>query len=175
MSIVIHFEKLTEKTIAKYCALGRQSYTEHYLHLWEGNDPKSYLNTSFTEEVVTQELKDPNCRNFIVKHDRSNAGILKVSIDKGCVNFTHREALYLHRIYLLNEYSGKGIGKATLNFVTDMATSFRKKIIWLEAMKKGSAHKFYMSNGFEILGDTKVALPGVIEKESEMWLLGKNL
>ena len=56
-----------------------------------------------------------------------------------------------------------------------MAESFHKKIIWLEAMKKGSAHQFYLNNGFKILGNTKVELPGVIENESEMWLLGKNV
>ena len=42
-------------------------------------------------------------------------------------------------------------------------------------MKKGRAHKFYQNNGFEIIDETKVKLPGIIESEQEMWIMKKRL
>ncbi|NKI32974.1 GNAT family N-acetyltransferase [Croceivirga thetidis] len=171
----INFEALTEKTIPTYSSLGKQSYVEHYLHLWQNSNPKPYIESSFTVDVVTTEFKDSNCQNFLVKYNGSNAGVLKVSINKSCNGFTAEEALYLHRIYLLKEFSGKGIGKATLKFVVKLAKEFQKKVIWLEAMKKGKAHQFYQSNGFKTIGETTVNLPNVLPWESAMWILAKTI
>ena len=169
------FETVTSKSINLYCRLGEQSYREHYLHLWKRREPKPYLSTSFVQQVVAAELLDENCENYIIVHEGQAAGILKLEKNKAIADFSSKQALYLHRVYLLKAFSNKGIGSATLSFVTKLATSLHKKVIWLEAMKKGRAHKFYQNNGFEIIDETKVKLPGIIESEQEMWIMKKRL
>lgn len=169
------FETVTSKSIDLYCRLGEQSYREHYLHLWKKREPKPYLSTSFVKQVVTEELLDENCENYIVLHEGQAAGILKLAKHKAIAGFSSKHALYLHRVYLLKAFSNKGIGNATLRFVTKQAATLHKEVIWLEAMKKGRAHKFYQKNGFEIIDETKVQLPGIIASEQEMWIMAKRL
>jgi GNAT superfamily N-acetyltransferase len=167
-------EPVTLSTADTYIAVGTQSYTEHYLHLWENQIP-TYLKSSFTKKVVAQELNDPNCLNYLVKHNNKNAGILKISLDQKWGQWTAEEALYLHRIYLLKNVTGKNVGKSVLDFIQNLAKGRRKKIIWLEAMKKGRAKTFYQKNGYEIIGESAVELPGVLQAEKEMWVMGKRI
>ncbi len=168
------FEPVTLETMNTYIEVGTQSYKEHYLHLWENQIP-TYLTTSFTKKVVQKELSNPNCRNYLVKSQYKNAGIIKITVDQAWGEWNSGEALYLHRIYLLKNTTGKNIGTTTLNFVENLAMKQKKKIIWLEAMKKGNAKEFYHKNGFEVIGDAEITLPGVLQEEKEMWVMGKRL
>ncbi len=171
----VTFAPITELNLPQYLEVGRQSYNEHYLHLWENRDPRSYFATSFTETQVQQEVKDPNCDNFLIQYKIAYAGVLKLSKHYGWREWKDKEALYLHRIYLLREFSGKGLGKVVLEFVTTYAKRLDKKVIWLETMKKGKALNFYRANGFEIAGETVITLAGVLPAEKEMWILIKKL
>lgn len=170
-----HFEPLTKENIENYIQVGTQSYIEHYLHLWKEHDPSSYLATSFTPKVVTYELNDPNCINFLVKYDEKNAGILKISLNHEWGKWSAKEALYLHRVYLLKSTTGKGVGKAVLDFTQNLAQGLQKKVIWLEAMKKGRAVQFYQKNGYQLIGESNVELKGILDHEKEMWVLAKTL
>ena len=125
------FETVTSKSINIYCRLGEQSYREHYLHLWKRREPKPYLSTSFVQQVVAAELLDENCENYIIVHEGQAAGILKLEKNKAIADFSSKQALYLHRVYLLKAFSNKGIGSATLSFVTKLAITLHKKVIWL--------------------------------------------
>ncbi|BFP42293.1 hypothetical protein FGF1_31380 [Flavobacteriaceae bacterium GF1] len=175
MKVNVQFIPLSRKNIDTYITVGIQSYNAHYLHLWENNNTIPYISTSFTAEVVTSELANPNCDNYVIVVDHIPAGVLKITRHKACANFTGKEALYLHRLYLKKDFTGKGIGNEVLLFCTDHARKLQKKVIWLEAMKKGNALAFYQKNGFGIIGETKIALPGVKSDQKEMWVLAKSI
>ena len=171
----VTFEFVDHSNIDLYVNVGQQSYREHYLHLWENEDPLSYLSISFYHEPVMKELLDTHCENYLIKTINGIAGVLKISFDKGYGKWSAKDSLYLHRIYLLNAYSGIGVGKATLEFVCEKARAHNKKVIWLEAMKKGVAKNFYQKNGFKIVGETIITLKGILHQESEMWVMAKTL
>ena len=173
MEVVL--EEVTQSSLETYCKVGEQAYREHYLHLWENQDPISYLQTSFTALVVAQELSNPNCFNYLINHNNTYCGILKIELNKGYQHKADSEALYLHRIYLCNAFTGKGIGKAVINQVEVLALTFKKKTIWLEAMKKGKPLNFYQNNGYQIVAETKITLGGIKPEECEMWVLAKSL
>lgn len=169
------FDPVTPKTVSAYIEVGTQSYKEHYLHLWENQDPTPYLESSFTNGVVVKELNDPNCYHYLVRFQRANVGILKLTINQGWGDWPAKDALYLHRLYLLERATGKSIGEAVLNFTENLAHGFQKKIIWLEAMKKGKAKDFYQKHGYHIIGESYVELSGVLEDEKKMWVMGKRI
>lgn len=169
------FDPLTPETVPAYIEVGIQSYSAHYIHLWENQDPTPYLETSFTHDVVIKELNDPDCYHYLLKFNGKNAGILKLSTDQGWGRWGTKDALYLHRIYLLKNATGKNIGKAVLDFVEQLAHNFQKKIIWLEAMKKGKAKDFYQKHGYTIIGASHIELPGVLNEEKEMLVMGKPI
>jgi len=88
--------------------------------------------------------------------------------------YPEEEALYIDKIYLLNEYSGRGLGKKTLQFVLLRAEEISKKIVWLAAMQKGPAVNFYQQNGFEVYGESETSLP-ILEKEKHMYIMVKKI
>lgn len=160
---------MTPVTIPIYIEVGIRAYDQHYLHLWKNEDSSPYINSSFTKKVLKNELRDSNNAHYIVFLKGVPVGILKLIINCACPGYSGTEALLAQKIYILNEYSGKGIGRATLNFIKLQALNYSKKVIWLDTMKKGPAYFFYLKNGFRIIGTIQLALPMAIESERDMY------
>jgi GNAT superfamily N-acetyltransferase len=175
MKHIVHFEPLTPQTYHEYIKVGTRAYDQHYVHLWPNGNSTPYISTSFTIEVLKKEEYDTNTLLYLIKWNGVSVGILKFSINSALGSFSSKEALYVDKIYLLKEHSGKGIGKKTLQFVQLRAKEMGKKIIWLDTMQKGPALNFYLQNGFDIHGKSQVQLPTILEKEKDMYNMIKRL
>ena len=167
--------RLTTEHIATYIEVGEISYCQHYLHLWENRDPRPYINTSFTREVVSEELKDPNFIHFIVMNDSKAVGVLKIVINAELGNYSADQSMLLEKIYLLSEYSGMGLGTKCLDFVRDFARSKDKEVLWLDTMKNGRALAFYLEYGFNIVGEKDLGFNEAIPSEKPMYILQYEL
>lgn len=175
MNDAAHFEPLTPKCYATYITVGTQAYDQHYQHLWPGNDTSTYIEHSFTLPVLLEEEKDNNTSLFLIKVKDTCIGILKITYDKHIQHFSKRDALYIDKIYILKEYTGKGFGHQTLDFIEELALENDKKVIFLEAMQKGPAFPFYIANGFNIGGITEIPFENAIETEKPMFTMIKEL
>lgn len=171
----VTLEPVTAMNLEKYLAVGVKSYCEHYLHLWKNNDPTPYISHGLTREVVEHELENPNALNYLILWNSHTVGILKLVKDCGIDEISDMDALKAEKIYLLKEYSGKGIGKQLLQFIEEKARALNKKVIWLDAMQKGNPVHFYQKNGFIIKRESEVTLPRVRPEEKPMWILTKQL
>ena len=56
----------------------------------------------------------------------------------------------IHKIYILTNHQGKGIGKALINFIANEANERHQKGLILNVNKKNIAIRFYESIGFTI-------------------------
>ncbi|NAY90342.1 hypothetical protein GTQ34_00285 [Muricauda sp. JGD-17] len=162
-------------TVDTYIRVGKKSYCEHYLHLWENEDPSPYLNSSFTHEVVSSELENPNVINFLVKANDVPTGIVKLIIDQPLDEHSAKDSLLAQKIYLLKSFSGMGIGQKVLRLIENYAIDLNKKLVWLDTMQKGKPLNFYLKNGFKINKESALTLPGAIPSEKPMWILTKQL
>lgn len=170
----INFEPLTLEKVETYIEVGLTSYNEHYLHLWKNQDASAFIEQNLTKEAVIESLTEPNQKHYNVQAGRVNIGILKLTLDAERKEIPPKNIL-LNKIYLLQKFSGQGFGKKTLMFVERLARKNQRNFIWLYAMKKGKAKDFYQKNGYKILGDTVIALSGILDNESEMWVMGKTI
>ncbi len=168
-------EPLVEATISDYIKVGTQSYNEHYLHLWEGRDPNPYISRSFTQKVVSKDIQDNNLKLFLIKVDKSIAGIVKLVLNSPLDEYSAQEALLAQKIYLLKAYSGQGLGKKVLALIEKYAKDMGKKILWLDTMQKGGPIQFYLKNGFQIKKESELTIPGAVRAEKPMWVLTKVL
>ncbi len=175
MKNIVHFEPLTPQTYQEYIEVGTQAYDQHYLHLWPNEDSSPYIATSFTLSVLKKEERDTNTLLYLIKRNGTVIGILKFTLDACLGSYSEKEALYIDKIYIRKEYSGKGIGKKTLRFVQLRAKKLGKKMIWLDTMQKGPALKFYLKNDFEIYGTSQIQLPTVLEEEKDMYIVVQKL
>ncbi|MEW2921437.1 GNAT family N-acetyltransferase [Muricauda sp. ANG21] len=175
MSQKILLEEVTAWTLETYISVGKKSYREYYLHLWENEDPAPYISNSFAPPVVKHELADPNVINYLVKMGDAVVGIVKLIKDQSLDELSPKESLLAQKIYLLKAYAGMGIGKRVLQLIEDYARKLNKKTVWLDTMQKGSPIEFYKKNGFVIKRESELLLPGAKPSEKAMWILTKQL
>ncbi|OKL38871.1 GNAT family N-acetyltransferase [Pontibacter flavimaris] len=124
-----------------------RSYNDHYLYLWfDGGD--WYLDRSFSEEALRDELTDPNAAFYLIYADEELVGFLKLNLHKAFEDYPAEEALELERIYLTKEASGRGIGREVVKFAISIAAKYNKRVIWLKAMDSSRSVDFYEQNGF---------------------------
>lgn len=170
----VSIEPVTLTNIELYISVGIQSYKEHYLHLWKNQDPSPFINAHLSKESVVQAINDSKQLCYLIKADRNNAGILNLTLDSDKEACIPKKNLLLNKIYLLNIYSGKGIGSKTLGFVHSLAKKHQKEIIWLYAMKKGKPLSFYKKHNYTIVKEAFIELPNVLDEEKEMWLMQRK-
>ncbi|WP_405398605.1 GNAT family N-acetyltransferase [Maribacter sp. Asnod2-G09] len=171
----IQFAPLKPELYSTYIEIGTKAYNQHYTHLWPNDETTTYIKNSFTKEVLLHEEEDEDTALYLIKLNSDYVGILKITLGKQLQDYSKADALYLDKIYILNEFSGKGIGSKTLKFVEKIATDHSKKAIFLESMQKGLALPFYLSHSFSIVANTQVPFNNVIEEEKPMYLLRKDI
>jgi GNAT superfamily N-acetyltransferase len=175
MTQIIHFEPLTEETFDTYIKVGTKAYNQHYRHLWPNGDTYPYIQTSFTHAVLAEEQHNHNTQLFLIKQQTQCVGILKLTTDCALDGYSEEEALYLDKIYIIKEASGKGIGTKTLQFVHLRAKAKNKILVWLAAMQKGPALHFYQKNGYSIHGKTEIRFKQALEAEKPMFILKQKI
>jgi GNAT superfamily N-acetyltransferase len=62
----------------------------------------------------------------------------------------------LHKLYVLPELHGKGLGKAFLDFITEDIISLGATTLRLNMNRNNKAKKFYEKNGFSIIAEEDI-------------------
>ena len=158
-----------------YIQLGKQTYNEHYLHLWKNGIPSEYFETYYTPEKVKTEIGDPKLSHFIVEWEQKPIGIVKLNAREKAELIKDKPVILLEKIYLLNAYSGKGIGRVVIRKIEDLLRNQGVKILWLDTMKKGRTLSFYQNQGYQILGEKLLHYTNIKEEERPMCILSKPL
>ncbi|WP_431216097.1 GNAT family N-acetyltransferase [Puia sp. P3] len=164
----------TKEDIDELIRVLLQSYRENYLYLWyDGGE--AYMQASFGADRLTGELADPNAVFFMVYDGTQPVGVIKLNIDSPLYNYPAGTTLELERIYFVKEASGKGLGTAAINFITNFAREKNKSIIWLKAMDSSAAVGFYKNRGFRITGETWLSYPAMKEEYRRMVIMVLDL
>jgi len=152
-----------------------RAYSDHYNHLWYDGG-KWYIEKSFSQENLLQELKDTNAWFFIIYYSKKVVGFLKLNIDAPFAHEENINALELERIYLTKSATGKGIGKKIVDYTAGIAKAKDKKLIWLKVMDSSTdAIEFYKKMGFEICGDAHLNFEMMKPEFRGMYVMKKLL
>ncbi len=175
MKSTITFEPLVPSLYHHYINIGTTAYNQNYRHLWPNGDTSTYIQNSFTKEILLKEEQDKNTALYLLKMKDDYVGILKITLDMAIAKLNKLEALYLDKIYIQKEYTGMGIGRETLKFIETKARELSKKAIFLGSMQNGHALSFYLANNFSIIDTSKVPFENVLEEEKPMYILLKEI
>lgn len=67
------------------------------------------------------------------------------------LNFENSVKTKIHKLYVLPEIQGKGIGRQMIDFIADIALENQNPTLHLTVNKNNKATDFYLKNGFEIM------------------------
>ncbi|MCX8531766.1 GNAT family N-acetyltransferase [Chryseobacterium luquanense] len=138
--------KATEQNIPLIQDLAKRSWENAYAEILSKEQMEYMLNTMYSEIEISEHLKTPNYHYYLVFDEVSNVfdGFL------GYENHYENQTTKLHRIYLVPESKGKGLGKKTLEFLNEKVKESGDNRIILNVNKYNSAKKFYESQGYKI-------------------------
>jgi diamine N-acetyltransferase len=110
---------------------------------------EEYLQKNFSYEQLETELKNEGSAFFLVEANKEIAAYMKVNFDKAQTEPGHPNTLEVQRIYVLQEYKGKQIGKKLIQQAIEVGKNNSLNYIWLGVWENNiNAIKFYEKQGF---------------------------
>jgi GNAT superfamily N-acetyltransferase len=137
--------------------IGVASYLPHYTHLWKAGGVDWYMQRCFADEVLQAELKDDNVEYYFVEINEQNIGFIKLVLLKPVPDSGIKNALYLEKIYFVEEWTGRGIGRKLMQFAFERAQELKRDCVWLTAMDTSNKPiAAYEKMGFAIRSKTRL-------------------
>lgn len=117
-------------------------------------DMRLYRNEYFSAERITADLSNENILYMVAEVDGEAAGYAKIQFDtrEDCVD--NGKPIELCRLYALDRFIGKGIGKTLMLKFLEIAGKANCEIAWLGVWEFNfKAQEFYKKFGFEKCGE----------------------
>ena len=146
----LHFRECTLSDLERLIEISKTTFVAAFE---KDNDPvdfKAYIDIAFAKETTLDQLKNPNSDFYFVFMDEQLVGYFKLNVDNAQTDIKTEEAIELERIYVLQEYQGKQIGKMMLQKALRIASEKHKEYIWLGVWEKNvDAIRFYQKHNFK--------------------------
>lgn len=119
-------------------------------HLNNPEDFKAYTDKAFAPEQILSELQNLDSEFFIAEDDGEAVGYIKINYGNAQTDVKDAESMEVERIYVLEAYQSKQVGKLLMDFAEERAKAKDLKFIWLGVWEHNlRAQAFYERNGFE--------------------------
>ena len=138
------FKKATAEDIPLIRELAEKSWNSAYKNILSKEQIFYMLQEMYSEEEISRQLQNSNYVYFLISDGNENAGFI------GFEYQYEEKTTKLHRIYLLEEFKGKGLGKKALQFLKLQVQQNGDTRIILNVNKSNPAIEIYESQGFKI-------------------------
>lgn len=130
-----------------------QTYDETFRPFNSSENMKSYLDKAFSYQQLKSELNNPASWFYFLIADNSVISYLKINETEAQTDIKDPTGLEIERIYVLNNFQGKGFGKRLLDFGIEKARQQNKRFVWLGVWEYNfKALQFYHQMGFKKFG-----------------------
>ncbi|MDY3547156.1 GNAT family N-acetyltransferase [Riemerella anatipestifer] len=137
-------KKAQREDIPLIRSLAKQSWNSHYIGIISQEQIDYMLGMMYSDEELNQHFESPNYHYYLMLNDNVEVGFMGFEIGY------EPQTTKLHRLYLLAEAKGKGLGKEAIDFLKNKVKSHKDKSIILNVNKKNPSFNFYKSQGFEV-------------------------
>ncbi len=141
------------KDVELLVMLGYTTFHETFAPM---NDPANmliYLSEHYNPTRMMSELQDE--RNVFIIAESDGAGVAYAKLCRGSVKegFDPLKTLEIERIYVLQQYQAKKVGKALMEYILKYAAGLGIEDVWLGVWEHNDkAISFYEHCGFEVFG-----------------------
>lgn len=138
-----------EKDIPLIQDLARRSWESAYAEILSKEQMEYMLSEMYSEAEILNHLQNPHYHYYLIRDEKND------SYD-GFIGYEHNyeeKTTKLHRIYLVPESKGKGLGKKVLQFLNEKVSENGNERIILTVNKYNSAKKFYESQGYRVYSE----------------------
>ncbi|HNR08741.1 MAG TPA: GNAT family N-acetyltransferase [Saprospiraceae bacterium] len=148
-NISVQVQKVTLNDIQQLQEIGRKTFYETFAGSNTKEDMQKYLDESFSETKLTEELTDQNSEFYFAKIEDKIIGYLKVNFGASQTELKDNKALEIERIYVPKEFHGKKVGQILYDKAIEIAEQHNSDYVWLGVWEENPrAINFYKKNGF---------------------------
>lgn len=133
--------------------LGARTFFDTFAKDNKPENVEAYLNASFSPEIQSNELSNPDTIFLIVESEHTAIGYAQLIMNSRDDSIQGIKPLEIRRIYALQEYLGKGVGKELMRATINEARQRGCDSVWLGVWEKNQrAIDFYKKWGFREVG-----------------------
>ncbi|WP_018674445.1 GNAT family N-acetyltransferase [Riemerella columbina] len=138
------FYQLDSKAIPLIQELASKSWRSNYAEILSLEQIQYMLDTMYSTETLKEHFIHPKYHYYGINYLNDNVGFIGYETD------IESSTTKLHRLYLLKEFKGKGIGKEVMDFLKHQVVASGNHRVILNVNKQNPAIQFYEKQGFKI-------------------------
>jgi diamine N-acetyltransferase len=129
--------------------ISEKTFTETFEAVNTPENLAVYIQESFNLEQLSSEINNPNSQFYLAFLGTDPLGYLKINFGDAQTEVVTKNAIEIHRIYVLQAFHGKKVGQLFLDQVIALAQQTEVDSIWLGVWEENHrALQFYIKNGF---------------------------
>lgn len=158
---------------AQLSEIGTRSYLHHFTKLWHSaEEMNEFIERQFSVSSIKASLQKPDVTWFLIETEEVCVGLCQVNWTL-LVEEDKPGGVYLNKIYLLPEHTGKGYGEKVFAAFEALCRLKQKKYYWLEVLKENpGATQFYQRQGLSVLREELFTSP---TQQSPIYVMIKPL
>ncbi|PWK01095.1 ribosomal protein S18 acetylase RimI-like enzyme [Flavobacterium araucananum] len=111
------------------------------------------LDLIYSDEALTNQYNKKEQLFYLIYQDNTNLGFIGIEH-----NYKDEAVTRIHKIYLLPETQGKGIGKRVIDEIQKLALENNSKALSLNVNRFNAALGFYKKIGFEVVDEVNIEI-----------------
>ena len=134
-------------------AIAKQTFTETFGSQNTAEDLAKFLSEEYAFDKLKAEVENPESFYYFCYFEDELAGYLKLNVGAAQTEPDYPEALEIQRIYVLQKYQRKRMGRAMKREALAVAEELKKPQVWLGVWENNfKAQAFYQKSGFKKVG-----------------------
>lgn len=114
---------------------------------------KYMLDLFYSEEALTDQFDKKEQLFYLITEEESTLGFIGIEH-----NYQNKNITKIHKIYILPETQGKGIGKLAIEAIAKLALENNSGSILLNVNRFNKALNFYEKIGFKIIDEVNIEI-----------------
>lgn len=145
----IRIEPIGPEAVSALRTIAIQTFLDTYGQFNTPENVKVHIATAFNETQLIGELQNPQVSYYFAYHHQTLIGYLKLNVGHSQTEPMPVTHLEIERIYVINAFKGKGMGRQFIEQAKQQAKTLGKTVVWLGVWEKNpKAIAFYEHMGF---------------------------
>lgn len=132
-------------------AIAEQTWPKTYGHILSPEQIDYMFAMMYNIDALESQATQKKHHFILAEEDGIPLGFASYEL-----NYREEPKTKIHKIYILPETQGKGIGKKLLDFIAEKAVENKNSVLSLNVNRHNNAYEFYVKIGFEKTGEEDI-------------------
>ena len=148
---MITIQEASEKELSLIREIAHKTWPYTFGNILSAAQIAYMLEWMYSLPSLQEQVKDKGHTFLIAREEGTALGFASYEL-----NYKSQAVTKIHKIYVLPNTQGKGIGKALIGRIAEVSKQHQNKALSLNVNRQNAAVQFYQHLGFEIIGQENI-------------------